>query len=374
MQLKLLVAFVATAAIVCLLLPTESALAATKPLIVLDPGHSGSSLTTIDPATQIRDEEYLNVPETQYMWDVAMILKAKLEAAGYAVLLTKPSAMATLSKRVKVSVANDNHAALGVSLHTSGHSFGNYGQIYVQKMDSYRENIYGQRVFFGLPDIAALSQKYGQIFLTERRKIEGSSVVITVNTSWGARGLAPGNVPIMSLFAEVPWVFCEAGAVSTQATKEGYAQSVFNSIKACIPVDGVVNPPPPVVYSTRYDQTDLTVRSGAWLDFTQQSAYEGSYARSATGGASATIRFNGTRLDYIGMKGTTLGIVDIYLDGVKKATFKLAAAIATYQVKIWSTGNLTSGPHTVRIVRNNTSAAGTFITLDAVDVWGTIAR
>jgi len=309
------------------------------------------------------------------MWDVAIILKTKLEAAGYAVLLTKPSAMATLSKRVKVSVANDNHAALGVSLHTSGSSFGNYGQIYVQKMDSYRENINGKRVYFNLPDIAALSQKYGQIFLTERRKIEGSSVVITVNTSWGARGLAPGNVPIMSLFAEVPWVFCEAGAVSTQATKEGYAQSVFNSIKASIPVAGVVTPPPPVVYATRYDQTDSNiVKTGTWSTFTQADAYRGSYARSATSGASAMIRFNGTRLDYIGMKGTTLGIVDIYLDGVKKATLDLDAEMARYQANIWSTRDLTSGTHTVRIVRNSASAAGKFLTLDAVDIWGAITK
>jgi hypothetical protein len=309
------------------------------------------------------------------MWDVAIILKAKLEAAGYAVLLTKPSAMATLSKRVKVSVANENHAALGVSLHTSGSSFGNYGQIYVQKMDAYRENIYGQRVYFNLPDVAVLSQKYGQIFLAERRKVEGSSVVITVNSGWGARGLAPGNVPIMSLFAEVPWVFCEAGAVSTQATKEGYARSVFNSIKACIPVDGVVVPPPPGSYATRYDQSDSNiVKTGTWSPFTQADAYMGSYARSATSGASATIRFTGTRLDYIGMKGTTLGIVDVYLDGVKKATFDLGAAIATYQENIWSTGKLASGTHTVRIVRNGASAAGKFITLDAVDIWGTLTK
>ena len=164
------------------------------PLIVLDPGHSGTSLTTIDPATQIRDEEY------------------------------------------RVNFANMNHAALGVSIHTSGHTFGHYGQIYVQRMDSYRENIHGKKVYFALPGVAALSAEYGQIFLEERRKIEGSSVVITVNTSWGARGLAPGNLPIVQLFSEVPWILNEAGVPQNEKDKDHYAQSLFNSIVKCVPI------------------------------------------------------------------------------------------------------------------------------------------
>ena len=140
------------------------------------------------------------------MFEVATLLKAKLEAAGYRVLMTKHAWNDTVCKRDRVDLANKNHAALGVSIHTSGHTFGHYGQIYVQRLDSYRVNIHGQRVYFALPEVAALSAKYGQIFLEERRKIEGSSVVITVNTSWEARGLAPGNLPIVQLFAEVPWI------------------------------------------------------------------------------------------------------------------------------------------------------------------------
>ena len=206
------------------------------PLIVLDPGHSGSSLTTIDPATQIRDEEYRNTPETQNMFEVATILKAKLEAAGYRVLMTKQHWDDTVAKRDRVNVANKNGAALAVSLHTSGHTFGHYGQIYVQRMDSYREDIHGNKVFFKLPEVAELSAKYGQIFLEERRKIEGNSVVITVNRGWGARGLAPGNLPIVQLFSEVPWLLCEAGVPQDAHDKELYAQSMFNSIVRCVPL------------------------------------------------------------------------------------------------------------------------------------------
>jgi len=142
-----------------------------------------------------------------------------------------------------VNFANKNHAALGVSIHTSGHTFGNYGQIYVQRMDSYRENIHGKKVYFALPDVAALSAQYGLIFLAERRKIEGSSVVITVNTSWEARGLAPGNLPIVQLFSEVPWILNEAGVPRNENDKDRYAQSLFNSIVKCVPIGGVASPP-----------------------------------------------------------------------------------------------------------------------------------
>jgi hypothetical protein len=214
---------------------TTSTAAPLAPLIVLDPGHSGSSLTTIDPATQIRDEEYLNTPETQNMFEVATLLKGKLEAAGYRVLMTKQAWNDTVAKRDRVNFANENGAALGVSIHTSGHSFGHYGQIYVQRMDSYRENIHGQKVYFALPDVAALSAQYGKIFLEERRKIEGSSVVITVNSGWGERGLAPGNLPIVQLFSEVPWILNEAGVPKNEAEKDLYAQSLFNSIVKCVP-------------------------------------------------------------------------------------------------------------------------------------------
>ncbi len=215
--------------------PTTSPL---PPLIVLDPGHSGTRLTTIDPATEIRDEEYLNTPETKNVFEVAVLLRDKLQAAGYRVLMTKQAWDDTVCKRDRVNVANENDAALGVSIHTSGHTFGHYGQIYVQRMDSYRENIHGGKVYFGLPEVAALSARYGEIFLEERRKIEGRSVVITVNTSWGGRGLAPGNLPIVQLFAEVPWLLVEAGVPQNENDKELYAQSLFNSIARCVPIGG----------------------------------------------------------------------------------------------------------------------------------------
>ena len=137
-----------------------------------------------------------------------------------------------------------------------------------------------------------------------------------------------------------------------------------------VDIAGSIGTPP-----NRYEQADGHIaKTGAWANFTASGASGGSYGRSLTGGAGATITFNGTRLDYITTKGTTAGIVDIYLDGGGEpyATINLAAAAATYQAVVWSTGTLPSGVHTVQIVRSSESASTKYLTLDAVDIFGVI--
>lgn len=126
-------------------------------------------------------------------------------------------------------------------------------------------------------------------------------------------------------------------------------------------------------FLTRYDQTDARlIYGGTWAPFSTASAWKGSYSRAATAGAAVTIWFNGTRLDWLAMKGTTTGSADVYLDDVYQATIDLAGAVPAYQQKVWSTGAVGSGTHHVRIVRNAASASGKYVTIDAVDVLGSV--
>ena len=149
--------------------------------------------------------------------------------------------------------------------------------------------------------------------------------------------------------------------------------SVVHITVARKPLNTTTTAPPPPAGATRYDQTDKhIVKTGVWADYHVTAAYLGSYGRSSTGGSSATIYFTGTRLEWIAMKGTTTGKAEVYLDGVKKATINLAATTATYLVKVWSTGTLARGSHKVTIVLSSSSPAGKYLTLDAVDIWGTI--
>ncbi len=123
---------------------------------------------------------------------------------------------------------------------------------------------------------------------------------------------------------------------------------------------------------TRNQQTARLVYSGVWSNFRTSAASFGSYSRSSEPGASVTIPFTGTRLDWVATKGTTLSKADVYVDDVFKGTIDLANSVVLYQQKVFSTGDLADGYHTVKIVRNASDATGKFISIDAVDVQGTV--
>jgi len=267
---------VAVVILIALVSPPEAKAEGNSRVIVLDPGHSWTSITTIDPATNIRDEEYPNHPEIENSFDVAQRLKTMLESAGYTVLMTKTNLHDSVTKRQRVDLADNAHAALAVSIHTSGHTFGvDYGQIFVQRTDGYRVSQSGKKVFFALPDVAATSAAYGQIFQTERRKIEGKEVVVKVN-SYSGRGLADGNLAIVQLWSTVPWLLCEGGVPKSDLDRELYAESLFNAIVRCVPID-----PQPTLFAplprlscdalttaiwragTRYTYTAATVKAAS---------------------------------------------------------------------------------------------------------------
>jgi IPT/TIG domain/Carboxypeptidase regulatory-like domain len=124
---------------------------------------------------------------------------------------------------------------------------------------------------------------------------------------------------------------------------------------------------------TRYEQTDQRIKkTGSWTDYSKPGLASGNtYGRSLTSGASATIYFSGTRLEWRAMKGSTTGKVDVYLDGKFKQTVDLAGgATASYNVMVWSTGDLTNGRHSVRLVRSTSNTSTKYMTLDAVDIYG----
>ena len=83
----------------------------------------------------------------------------------------------------------------------------------------------------------------------------------------------------------------------------------------------------PGVTPTHYEQTDGRLAYvGNWAPYYKDLAFAGSYGRANSSGNSVTIYFNGTRFDWIAMKGTTTGKADVYLDDVFQATINLYRA------------------------------------------------
>jgi hypothetical protein len=136
-------------------------------------------------------------------------------------------------------------------------------------------------------------------------------------------------------------------------------------------------PPPttPSPTATRYEQTDARFAyTGTWATFSTAGASSGSYRRANTASTSVTVSFNGTYLAWIATRGTTLGKAKVSLDGGAAASVNLAASAVAYQQKVWDTGILTSGQHTVKISWDGTNLAGKYISVDAFDVAGTVLQ
>lgn len=214
---------------------------------MIDPGHS-PTVTATDPATGLNVSDYANEPEMHDVFDVAELVRAKLEAAGYRVIMTKNSATQTASLGYRAKVANVAHADLALSIHdqagsNGGIEFGSGNSIvYYQSVGDYRENEAGKKIYFTDSAVAKLSAKYGQIFQSQRAGVEAGQVTLLGNTGYnlGSRGLPAGNIWIVQLLADVPWIYNEAGGNSSgmsgldAADKRRYADGLIAGVEHCI--------------------------------------------------------------------------------------------------------------------------------------------
>jgi N-acetylmuramoyl-L-alanine amidase len=226
-------------------------------VIVIDPGHSGNSITVTDPSTGLKDADYPNHPEMEDVFNVAMKVRTQLQAAGYKVILTKggenpkaSDANDTVSLRQRADIANNAHAALAVSIHTdNGQNWANQNNlVYPQAVGLYRQKPDGSKVTFSNESVAKLSQQYAADISSERSTAEGHSVTLNNKdnnyavTTIDGRGLAPGNIWMVQLFSGVPWVYNEAGGNSpgrtglTDADQTKYANGLVNGIKKAVPI------------------------------------------------------------------------------------------------------------------------------------------
>ncbi len=133
------------------------------------------------------------------------------------------------------------------------------------------------------------------------------------------------------------------------------------------------NETPPPNGAVRYEQDDSHISyAGTWYTFSTNAAYGGSYLRARSKAASATISFNGTYLGWIATRGTTLSKAEVSLDGGRPVTIDLAASAVAYREKVWNTGTLAEGPHTVKISWDAENTVGKYISVDAIEVVGTL--
>jgi N-acetylmuramoyl-L-alanine amidase len=215
---------------------------------VVDPGHS-VTIRGIDPATGLSVSGYENEPEMRDVFAVAELVRARLEAAGYRVIMTKSQLDTPVLLNQIAAIANNAHAALALSIHDQAGANGGIGFdqgnniVYYQSVGTYRQAPSGKRTVFTDSRVAAFSLKYGEIFREQRANAEGHDVTLQGNVGYdlGTRGLDPGNIWIVQLLSHVPWIYNEAGGNSAgmlglNATdKVKYAAGLVASVERCIP-------------------------------------------------------------------------------------------------------------------------------------------
>jgi N-acetylmuramoyl-L-alanine amidase len=230
---------------------TTPAGGANRPLIVIDPGHS-VTVAKIDPVTGLNVSDYENEPEMRDVWDVAVLVKRRLRAAGYRVAMTKANLDQPASLAARARLANRLHARLALSIHDQAGPNGGIGFnegnniVYYQSVGTYRATSSGHRVYFTNRAVALKSRTYGYIFKREREAYEGHYVSVRENVGYnlGARGLAPGNIWMVQLLSHVPWIYNEVGGNSTGRIglsahdNISYAEGLVESVEHCLPVPG----------------------------------------------------------------------------------------------------------------------------------------
>jgi N-acetylmuramoyl-L-alanine amidase len=220
-----------------------------RPVIVIDPGHS-PSITHTDPSGLV-DSDYENEPEMRDVFAVALLVKAKLEAAGYQVVMTKNNVDDRVPLGQRAAIANNAHAALAISIHDQAGASGGIGFtagnniVYYQSVGDYRETPAGKKVIFTDTTIAATSKRFAGIFQAKRAAAQGASIRLQGDTGYdlGSRGLPAGNIWMVQLLSKVPWVYNEAGGNSAgmvgldPSDEQKYADGLVAAIEACVPIE-----------------------------------------------------------------------------------------------------------------------------------------
>jgi hypothetical protein len=164
-------------------------------------------------------------------------------------------------------------------------------------------------------------------------------------------------------------VFAKTGLGDTDHTlviqNTGRRNAASNGTRVVVDAFDVTTP------GRRYEQYEPAITySGAWtLDNSARVWTEGVTATSNQPGATATFRFVGTSVSWIGCsKGSAGGTANIYIDDKLQKQVRLSQdyPIEGYQMTIFRADGLPNGPHALKIEVVNTD--GSYIVVDAFDV------
>lgn len=195
-------------------LPSGSS--ADRCVVAIDPGHNGTRTEDFDPVTGVRMIDYPNEQEDVDAMDIARAVESRLVLAGVDSVLLKESVDDDVTYRERVDRASDAGAFVGVSVHTT--PGGANSAIFPQRQGGQRTGT-GQdgqsaTVTFDNPAVAQESQRMSGVVAGARSLLEGTQVSVHDNSFNGRDPLWEGDIPVISLIADTPWVYSEFGSAT----------------------------------------------------------------------------------------------------------------------------------------------------------------
>jgi hypothetical protein len=183
-------------------------------------------------------------------------------------------------------------------------------------------------------------------------------------------GGAPTEVDTYSPTEKIQPVVFSAGGLSDAnhtltITATGRRNAAATGARIVVDAFDIMTP------GRRYEEYDSSMSYvGTWDPHRDSRVFsEGASATSNQTGATATFRFNGTSVTWIGcQKGSASGTARVTLDGVVQGEFYMGQSypIEGYQMPVFRKDGLAPGPHTLTIEVINTD--GAYVVVDAFDV------
>ena len=129
--------------------------------------------------------------------------------------------------------------------------------------------------------------------------------------------------------------------------------------------------------TARHEQNDARLSYGGPWVVSSASGLSSGTQETLYAPGSVTVKFEGTYLAWITRKASYYGVARVTLDGKTSTTVDLYSPTEVYKAKVYSTGLLARGPHTLTIewtgVKNPASAYH-LIGVDAFDVAGSLMQ
>ena len=154
--------------------------------------------------------------------------------------------------------------------------------------------------------------------------------------------------------------------LSTDAGRQKLAEALAKAVSE--------NTPP----SARHEQADTNLSyAGTWKVVSGTSASSGSFRYATAAGSSVTVRFTGTRIAWIAKTSPSYGKASLTVDDGSPVEVDVYSASTLWKQKVWDSGTLADGAHTVRIDwtgKKSVASGGVDVNVDAFDVDGVVMQ